>query len=102
MIKTCQISPEQIGIQLPSTKIYPNSNPEEVDSFGNLLQSFINDVDGLQENADQMVQKFALGEVQDVHQVVVAAEEANIAFQLLLEIRNKLVEAYHELMRMGV
>lgn len=101
-MRTGHISPEQIGIQLPSTKITLNRDREEIESFGNLLESFVNDVNGLQKNADQMVQRFALGEVEDVHQVVVAAEEANIAFQLLLEIRNKLVDAYHELMRMGV
>jgi flagellar hook-basal body complex protein FliE len=101
-MKAGYISPEQIGIQLPSTKINQVKTSEEVESFGNLLQSFIQDVNNLQNNADQMVQKFALGQVEDVHQVVVATEEANIAFQLLLEIRNKLVDAYHELMRMGV
>ncbi|MCJ7508347.1 MAG: flagellar hook-basal body complex protein FliE [candidate division Zixibacteria bacterium] len=100
-MRTGQISPEQIGIQLPSTKINQTKNTEEIESFGNLLQSFIQDVNNLQGNADQMVQKFALGQVEDVHQVVVATEEANIAFQLLLEIRNKLIDAYHTLMQMG-
>ena len=97
-----QIAPEQIGIQLPSIKTGQFKNTEEMESFGNLLQSFMQDVNSMQNRAGQMVQKFALGQVEDVHQVVVAAEEANIAFQLLLEIRNKLVDAYHDLMRMGV
>jgi len=101
-MRTSYVSPQQIGIELPSTKISQAGNSEEIESFGNLLQSFIGDVNNLQSNADQMVQKFALGQVEDVHQVVVAAEEASIAFQLFLEIRNKLVDAYHELMRMGV
>ena len=101
-MRTSYISPQQIGIELPSTKINQVANSEEMESFGNLLQSFIGDVNNLQSNADQMVQKFALGQVEDVHQVVAATEEANIAFQLLLEIRNKLIDAYHTLMGMGV
>jgi flagellar hook-basal body complex protein FliE len=101
-MRTSYISPQQIGIELPSTKINQAGNSEEMESFGNLLQSFIGDVNNLQSNADQMVQKFALGQVEDVHQVVAATEEANIAFQLLLEIRNKLVDAYHTIMGMGV
>jgi flagellar hook-basal body complex protein FliE len=46
------------------------------------------------------VKDYASGEMTDIHQVMIAAEEANLSFQLLMEVRNRLVESYREIMRM--
>ena len=50
--------------------------------------------------ADQKVREFAVGEKQGLHEIMIASEKAGISFKLLLQIRNKLLEAYREIMRM--
>jgi len=51
---------------------------------------------------DDTIKKFAAGEITDVHQVMIAAEEADVAFQLMMKIRTKLLKAYEEVMKMTV
>jgi flagellar hook-basal body complex protein FliE len=62
----------------------------------------IGEVNALQANAGEMVQRFAAGDRMDVHQVMIALEQASTAMQLTLQVRNKLVEAYQEVIRMQV
>ena len=54
----------------------------------------------MQNKADASIQKMVTGEIKDVHQVMLAVGEAKVAFNLLLEIRNKTMDAYHEVMQM--
>ena len=75
---------------------------EPTSSFGGILRTFIKDVNGLQVKSGQEVVKLATGETSNIHQVMVASEEAGIATSLLLEIRNKMIEGYQEVMRMQV
>jgi flagellar hook-basal body complex protein FliE len=81
--------------KLPSGKV-------EGESFGDVLKGMLNETNQLQTNANDIAQKFATGEISDIHEVMIAAEKAGVSFELVLEIRNKLVEAYQELMRMQV
>ena len=71
-------------------------------SFKDVLGGFLKEVNDLQFNVDDTIKKLAAGEINDVHQVMVAAEEADIAFQLMMKIRTKLLSAYDEVMRMQV
>jgi len=71
-------------------------------SFQQMLSNLVNKVDQLEKNADYSVQKLITGDEENIHQVMIAAEEANLAFQLMMEIRNKLIEAYKEIMRMQI
>ena len=75
---------------------------ESRESFENTLKEFIKDVNSLQNQASEATEKLAAGEITDVHQVMIAVEEASIAMEFMLEIRNKIVEAYQEVMRMPV
>ena len=70
--------------------------------FGDMLKDVMQEANSLQINAAQLEDKFLLGEVQDIHTVMVAAEEAAVAFNLVMEIRNKLLESYQTLMRMPI
>ena len=76
--------------------------PEGSLSFREVLEKSLGEVNNLQGVAEEKIQKFATGEVTDLREVMVAAEEANLAFQFTLEIRNKIVEAYQELSRLQV
>ena len=76
--------------------------PQKADSpnFGEMLTGFLTDVNHMQNYADQSIQKMVAGEIKDVHQVMLAVGEAKVAFNLMLEIRNKTLEAYNEILRM--
>jgi flagellar hook-basal body complex protein FliE len=71
-------------------------------SFRETFQKTLSEVDGLQKDADRALQNFAAGDGTDIHTVMIAAEKAAISFHLLLAMRNKLLEAYQEVMRMQV
>ena len=71
-------------------------------AFADTLREALRDVDSLQTRRDDMVQSMVRGEVTEVHDVMVAAEEAQLAFELMLEIRNRLLESYQEIMRTQV
>ncbi|MBL8028500.1 MAG: flagellar hook-basal body complex protein FliE [Fibrobacteres bacterium] len=77
-------------------------NAEEAPSFSDTLKGFIKDVNSMQNHADRSIEKMVAGEITDVHQVMVAVEEANTAFSLMMELRNKMLDAYQEVMRMQV
>lgn len=71
-------------------------------SFPSVLEKFVTDVNSLQNKASESIEKLATGEISDVHQVMIAVEEAGTAMEFMLEIRNKIVDAYQEVMRMSV
>ena len=52
--------------------------------------------------ADELVRKLALGEVDNVHQVMIALDQARLSFQLLTQVRNKLLDSYQDILRMSV
>lgn len=68
-------------------------------SFKDVMKNFLSDVNEMQNKADESIQKMAAGEITDVHQVMSTVEEANTAFNMMMEIRNKVMDAYQELMR---
>jgi flagellar hook-basal body complex protein FliE len=74
-------------------------NPAAPD-FDKMLTGFLKDVNSMQKTADQSIQKMVAGEIKDVHQVMLAAGEAKVAFNMMLEIRNKTMDAYQELVKM--
>lgn len=71
-------------------------------NFSDQLQNAIREVDNLQAGRDQMVDGMVSGEVTEAHDVMIAAQEAKLAFELLVEVRNKMLEGFQEIMRMTV
>lgn len=68
--------------------------------FASILGDFLGQVDAAQHRADSAVESLAVGEPIDVHQVMLALNEASNAMQLTLQVRGKVLEAYQDLMRM--
>lgn len=66
--------------------------------FGRLFESLMGGTAEIQQEARQAVDGMLTGEVTDIHQVMVAVNKAELSFRFLVEIRNKLTEAYKELM----
>ena len=70
--------------------------------FGDSLKSALANVNDLQLDAGQQMQRLVSGENVDLHQVMISSAEAGVAFDLMMEIRNKLVDAYQEIQRMNI
>lgn len=71
-------------------------------SFKNYLREALNKVNELQIDAENYKELLATGEVENLHNVTIAAEKANIGLQFLTSVRNKVVEAYREIMRIQI
>jgi flagellar hook-basal body complex protein FliE len=69
-------------------------------AFQNVLESAIRTVESAQNDAGDAVQKFLSGENEEVHSMALAVQKAQISFDLGLQVRNKVVDAYQEIMRM--
>jgi len=70
------------------------------DSFSNLLGNLVQDVNSKQQASAQAVNGLMTGQNVSLHQAMISMEEANVSFQLMVEVRNKLLDSYQELMRM--
>lgn len=90
------------GLTLPLKPTGTEKTDGNGESFAGVLDKFVTDVNSLQNKASESIEKLATGEISDVHQVMIAVEEAGTAMEFMLEIRNKIVEAYQEVMRMPV
>jgi flagellar hook-basal body complex protein FliE len=68
--------------------------------FRNLLENAIGQVDGLRSTANATVERFLSGENEELHSTVMATQRAELAFEMFMQVRNKVVQAYQEVMRM--
>lgn len=71
-------------------------------SFSDTLQNAVSQVNSLQLHANSLAQDFAVGKTSDVHGVMIAAEQATLALQLTTQVRNKVVEAYQQIMQISM
>lgn len=78
------------------------NSEKQVEGFGKILKEAINKVNSAQVEAQQMAKEFALGNDVELHQVIIATEKASLALQLTMQIRNKAIDAYQEIMRMQI
>ncbi len=79
----------------------PTASPEGK-SFKDVLAEAIGEVQRLRTEADSTIKQLVAGEIKDVTEAMVAVEKADIAFQTMMTVRNKIVAAYEEIMRMQV
>lgn len=70
--------------------------------FGDILNKAIKGVDRLQKAAEASTIALAVGDVDNLHQVMIDAQKAEIALQYTLQVRNKILDAYQEIMRMQI
>lgn len=88
---------------LPSKPQRANTNgKEQWNFFLEKLQTAIEEVDQLDKNAEKLTQDAVLGRVENLHDVMIAAEKAKTAMNLTLEVRGKVLEAYKEIMRINI
>jgi flagellar hook-basal body complex protein FliE len=82
----------------PTGSITEPSGP----SFADSLKQAVNNVNQLQKEADVKMQELATGKSQNIHETMIAAEKADISLRLMMQVRNKVIEAYQEVMKMQV
>ena len=88
----------------PSLVPLPEAPAEtnEQASFADLLTDASAQIEQLQSDADTELRRLLAGEEVDLHRVLLASEKAGLASQLMMSVRNKVVDAYQEIMRMQV
>ncbi len=75
---------------------------EEGGKFAEILKDAIDEVSKVEQKADEEIKKVVTGEEKNIHKTLIAVEKADLSFQLMMEIKNKLMDAYQELMRTRV
>jgi flagellar hook-basal body complex protein FliE len=94
--------PQSLGLALPSAGGGAAGSTQAPGGFTNMLDGLVSMVDGKSAQAQDLTSKVLLGDSDQLHQSVIAMQEASTAFSLMIQVRNKLVDSYQELMRMQV
>ncbi len=98
---TIQSRLRSLGIEsTPKKPEVASSGKTEGPSFNDVLKKAIDDVNGLEKEADQAVQDLVAGGETNLHEAMIALQKADVSFKVLMEVRDKIVSAYKEIMRM--
>lgn len=94
------------GLGIPETGIMPvqnavQQNASRVD-FNELLKTAVNSINETQMSADSAIEQLAAGQNIELHNVVLATQKASLTMQMALQVKNKITEAYQEIMRMQI
>jgi flagellar hook-basal body complex protein FliE len=94
------ITPIAAAGSRPSLPALPDSPVPVGDGFANALMNGLQQVSGLEHRADALIEDVAIGGKTQVHEVMVATTEAGLAVDMLVQVRDRAMEAYSEIMRM--
>lgn len=97
-IEALQMTP----VQMTGASHLGETEPRVEKSFHEVLTDSLGEVNGLIKESARLNMELAAGRITDVSEVVIASEKAGIATQLTMQVRNRAVEAYQEIMRMQV
>ncbi|HZU65540.1 MAG TPA: flagellar hook-basal body complex protein FliE [Novosphingobium sp.] len=93
---------QQIHAGQPATATPATSSSGAASGFTGALEQALNGVNASQQNADQLSAAYETGQTQDVAKVMMARQQASVGFEATLQVRNKLLSAYQDIMKMGV
>lgn len=99
-MKLSNVSNYMEGKILENSKKGKNFTPFE--DFYNNAVGFVEETNKLTKNAEKLGSDFAIGKVDDIHGVMIAQEKAYVALQFTVQVRDKLLDAYNEIIRMQV
>ncbi len=91
-----------VGGITPPSGISKNRKTNASQDFSKVLKEALDKVNNLQKNAEKAADDFAAGKISNIHEVIIEAEKASVALKLTVEVRNRIVEAYREIMRMQI
>lgn len=92
------------NLSIPAITL-PGATPTQPASGGAFQSAFadaVSKVESFQQNADQSINRFLAGEGEELHHVAIATQQAELSFQLFMQVRNKVVAAYQQVMQMQV
>ncbi len=102
-LRIAPIAPRPVNLESVQTApARPTTVPAPSTSFKEVLSEAMGEVKRLQNEADTTIRRLVAGEIKDVAEAMVAVERADVAFQTMMLVRNKMVAAYEEIMRMQV
>ncbi|WP_338786622.1 flagellar hook-basal body complex protein FliE [Metabacillus sp. FJAT-53654] len=96
-----QLTTQPTQIQLKTNSLMDNTSTSKT-SFADSLKQAINQVNQSQIESDKMTEALATGKNVELHDVMITAQKASVSMTLAVEVRNKAIEAYQEMMRMQV
>lgn len=94
-----EVAPQILG-NLP--RLEPASNSPAAGVFGEIFTQGLNQVNRSLVATQTDLQRLATGEARDLHQVMIKLEESRLSFQLMMQVRNRLLEAYQDVMKMQI
>ncbi len=97
-----ELEPSRRHLPLVQQKYGDQAKPVGDANFAETVKGFIDDVNNLQVESKDQIEKLIKGEPVDIHDVMISAQKAKTSFQLLMELRNKGLDLYREVMRMQV
>lgn len=93
----------QDGVEFSPQRQEPGSDEVGGEgSFADMLSRAIESTDDSMKGSDQKVQDLIAGKTENVHDVMISMQKAQLSFQLMVEVRNKAIEAYQEISRMQI
>ncbi|MGP1366988.1 MAG: flagellar hook-basal body complex protein FliE [Schwartzia sp. (in: firmicutes)] len=101
-IEPLQMTPVRAVTMSAESHLGETLAPEAVKSFGAYLTDSLKEANRLQKRSEALDAALAAGEINDISEVVIASQKADIALHLTMQVKNKAVAAYQELMRMQV
>lgn len=97
------IGPINPNLQMPEIRRPRELGTERAGAnFGDTLRDAITTVNNAQKQSDLAVQNLMTGESQDLHATLIAVQKADLSFQMMMQVRNKIIQAYQEIMRTQV
>ena len=78
------------------------TNASENVNFGDMLKAAFNSIESMQSESAQLSNDFASGKIDNIQNVTIASQKAEIALQFSMQVRNKILDAYSEIMRMQI
>lgn len=86
----------------PNTQVKDTNQADPAAAAGKFMGELVKKTNELQQDSEKAIQGLMTGDVKGLHEVVLAMEKSNVSFQFMTQVRNKVVEAYQEIMRMQV
>ena len=87
---------------IPLTMKTPEGTPDTRPGFKEALENSVNDVNQRQLQAHSAIEDLATGRSNNLHETMIAIQKAEVSFKMLMQVRNKIINAYQEVMRMSV
>lgn len=91
------------GVQpLPLTQVQPNPVEQARTDFGTIIKEAVSQTAVAEAEGEKAIQNLASGQAKNLHEVMISVEKADISLKMLVQFRNKALQAYEEVMRMQI